>query len=182
MGANNHCIWRPMNVAAAPPISICPSRPQQDVKHASCLIKNVLEIESLPQMRMSSKARRFRWAPRPPEEGCGGPFDGRAQGGDQADGGAVRSLRQPYRATPRTTPTPMSRTGGVASDQQIVKLAPFVATRGMDVSTEPRGSPARMLRGMVRGEFTVYPFIEGQELPHHVQVAIDAINEMGLEV
>jgi uncharacterized protein YqgV (UPF0045/DUF77 family) len=39
-----------------------------------------------------------------------------------------------------------------------------------------------MLRGMVRGEFTVYPFIEGQELPHHVQVAIDAINEMGLEV
>ena len=50
------------------------------------------------------------------------------------------------------------------------------------MSTEPRGSPARMLRGMVRGEFTVYPFIEGQELPHHVQVAIDAINEMGLEV
>lgn len=35
---------------------------------------------------------------------------------------------------------------------------------------------------MVRGEFTIYPFIEGQVLPNHVQVAIDAINEAGLEV
>jgi uncharacterized protein YqgV (UPF0045/DUF77 family) len=39
-----------------------------------------------------------------------------------------------------------------------------------------------MLFGMVRGEFTVYPFIEGDALPAHVQVAIDAINEAGLEV
>jgi uncharacterized protein YqgV (UPF0045/DUF77 family) len=39
-----------------------------------------------------------------------------------------------------------------------------------------------MLLGMVRGEFTVYPFIEGNALPPHVQVAIDAINEAGLEV
>jgi len=35
---------------------------------------------------------------------------------------------------------------------------------------------------VVRGEFTIYPFIEGKDLPHHVQVAIDAINEAGLEV
>jgi uncharacterized protein YqgV (UPF0045/DUF77 family) len=39
-----------------------------------------------------------------------------------------------------------------------------------------------MLPGMVRGEFTVYPFIEGDALPPHVQVAIDAIKETGLEV
>jgi uncharacterized protein YqgV (UPF0045/DUF77 family) len=35
---------------------------------------------------------------------------------------------------------------------------------------------------MVKGEFTVYPFIEGRGLPHHLQVAIAAINEAGLEV
>ena len=39
-----------------------------------------------------------------------------------------------------------------------------------------------MLRRMVMGEFTVYPFIEGDALPPYVQVAIDAINEAGLEV
>jgi uncharacterized protein YqgV (UPF0045/DUF77 family) len=39
-----------------------------------------------------------------------------------------------------------------------------------------------MLPGMVRGEFTVYPFIEGDALPPHVQVAIDAIKRTGLEV
>jgi uncharacterized protein YqgV (UPF0045/DUF77 family) len=39
-----------------------------------------------------------------------------------------------------------------------------------------------MLLGMVRGEFTVYPFIEGNALPPHVQVAIDAIKDAGLEV
>jgi uncharacterized protein YqgV (UPF0045/DUF77 family) len=39
-----------------------------------------------------------------------------------------------------------------------------------------------MLPGMVRGEFTVYPFIEGNALPPHVQVAIDAVVEAGLEV
>jgi uncharacterized protein YqgV (UPF0045/DUF77 family) len=35
---------------------------------------------------------------------------------------------------------------------------------------------------MVRAEFTIYPFIEGDALPPHVQVAIDAINNAGLEV
>ena len=35
---------------------------------------------------------------------------------------------------------------------------------------------------MVRGEFTIYPFIEGNALPPYVQVAIDAIKEAGLEV
>jgi uncharacterized protein YqgV (UPF0045/DUF77 family) len=39
-----------------------------------------------------------------------------------------------------------------------------------------------MLPGMVRGEFTVYPFIEGDALPPHVQAAIDAIAGAGLEV
>jgi uncharacterized protein YqgV (UPF0045/DUF77 family) len=39
-----------------------------------------------------------------------------------------------------------------------------------------------MLLGMVRGEFTIYPFIEGDAPPPHVQVAIDAINEAGLAV
>lgn len=39
-----------------------------------------------------------------------------------------------------------------------------------------------MLPGMVRGEFTIYPFIEGDALPPHVQAAIDAIGEAGLEV
>jgi uncharacterized protein YqgV (UPF0045/DUF77 family) len=35
---------------------------------------------------------------------------------------------------------------------------------------------------MVRGEFTIYPFIGDGELPHHVQVAIEAINKAGLQV
>jgi uncharacterized protein YqgV (UPF0045/DUF77 family) len=39
-----------------------------------------------------------------------------------------------------------------------------------------------MLRGMVRGEFTIYPFIGGDALPDHVQAAIDEINQSGLEV
>jgi uncharacterized protein YqgV (UPF0045/DUF77 family) len=39
-----------------------------------------------------------------------------------------------------------------------------------------------MLPGMVRGEFTVYPFIEGDALPPYVQAAIDAIEEAGLKV
>jgi uncharacterized protein YqgV (UPF0045/DUF77 family) len=39
-----------------------------------------------------------------------------------------------------------------------------------------------MLLGMVRGEFTIYPFIEGDAPPPHVQVAIDAIRDAGLEV
>ena len=39
-----------------------------------------------------------------------------------------------------------------------------------------------MLPRMVRGEFTIYPFIEGNALPPYVQVAIDAIKEAGLEV
>jgi uncharacterized protein YqgV (UPF0045/DUF77 family) len=39
-----------------------------------------------------------------------------------------------------------------------------------------------MLPAMVRGEFTIYPFIEGESLPPHVQAAIDAITEAGLEV
>ncbi len=39
-----------------------------------------------------------------------------------------------------------------------------------------------MRAGMVRGEFTIYPFIEGRVLPQHVQVAIDVIREAGLEV
>jgi uncharacterized protein YqgV (UPF0045/DUF77 family) len=39
-----------------------------------------------------------------------------------------------------------------------------------------------MLPGMVRGEFTIYPFIEGDIPPSHVQAAIDAITEAGLEV
>lgn len=39
-----------------------------------------------------------------------------------------------------------------------------------------------MLPGVVRGEFTVYPFIEGEALPPYVQAAIDAIAEVGLDV
>jgi uncharacterized protein YqgV (UPF0045/DUF77 family) len=39
-----------------------------------------------------------------------------------------------------------------------------------------------MLPAVVRGEFTVYPFIEGNAPPPHVQAAIDAINEAGLHV
>ncbi len=39
-----------------------------------------------------------------------------------------------------------------------------------------------MLPGMVRGEFTIYPFIEGEALPEHVQAAIAEINKAGLEV
>lgn len=35
---------------------------------------------------------------------------------------------------------------------------------------------------MVRGEFTIYPFVGGEEPPPYVQAAIDAINEAGLEV
>jgi len=43
-------------------------------------------------------------------------------------------------------------------------------------------SPHGMLNGMVRGEFSIYPFVGGDELPPYVQVAIDAINAVGLEV
>lgn len=39
-----------------------------------------------------------------------------------------------------------------------------------------------MLNAVVRGEFTIYPFVGGEEPPPYVQVAIDAINEAGLEV
>lgn len=39
-----------------------------------------------------------------------------------------------------------------------------------------------MLPGMVRGEFTIYPFIEGNALPPYVQVAIDVIKRAGLSV
>lgn len=35
---------------------------------------------------------------------------------------------------------------------------------------------------MIRAEFTVYPFIEGAAPPPHVQAAIDALREAGLEV
>ena len=35
---------------------------------------------------------------------------------------------------------------------------------------------------MVRGEFTIYPFVEGDALPGYVQVAIDAIKSAGLSV
>jgi uncharacterized protein YqgV (UPF0045/DUF77 family) len=44
------------------------------------------------------------------------------------------------------------------------------------------GPSKAMLPAMVRGEFTVYPFIEGDALPPHVQAAIDAIVGSGLEV
>lgn len=39
-----------------------------------------------------------------------------------------------------------------------------------------------MLPAVVRGEFTIYPFIEGNVPPPHVQAAIDAINQAGLDV
>jgi len=35
---------------------------------------------------------------------------------------------------------------------------------------------------MIRVEFTVYPFIEGEALPPYVQAAIDACSAAGLEV
>lgn len=35
---------------------------------------------------------------------------------------------------------------------------------------------------MLRAEFTVYPFEEGQALPPHVQAAVDAARDAGLEV
>jgi uncharacterized protein YqgV (UPF0045/DUF77 family) len=35
---------------------------------------------------------------------------------------------------------------------------------------------------MVRGEFTIYPFVEGDALPAYVQVAIDTIKNAGLSV
>jgi uncharacterized protein YqgV (UPF0045/DUF77 family) len=38
-----------------------------------------------------------------------------------------------------------------------------------------------MLPGVVRAEFTIYPFIGGEAPPHHVQVAIDEINKAGLK-
>jgi uncharacterized protein YqgV (UPF0045/DUF77 family) len=39
-----------------------------------------------------------------------------------------------------------------------------------------------MIPRMIRAEFTVYPFIEGEGLPRHVEVAIHAIRGAGLEV
>ena len=39
-----------------------------------------------------------------------------------------------------------------------------------------------MLARMVRGEFTIYPFVEGDALPRYVQVAIDVIKSAGLVV
>jgi uncharacterized protein YqgV (UPF0045/DUF77 family) len=39
-----------------------------------------------------------------------------------------------------------------------------------------------MLPAVIRAEFTVYPFTEGEELPAHVQAAIDAATQTGVAV
>jgi uncharacterized protein YqgV (UPF0045/DUF77 family) len=46
---------------------------------------------------------------------------------------------------------------------------------------EARRPLAAMLSPMLRGEFTIYPFIEGPEPPNHVVAAMEAIREVGLE-
>jgi uncharacterized protein YqgV (UPF0045/DUF77 family) len=49
-------------------------------------------------------------------------------------------------------------------------------------STECQASESRRYaEPMVKGEFTIYPFIEGPEPPRHVLAAMEAIREVGLE-
>jgi hypothetical protein len=45
-------------------------------------------------MKMSLRGPRSSRARRPQEEGCGGPFDGRAQGSDETDGQALPARRE----------------------------------------------------------------------------------------
>jgi uncharacterized protein YqgV (UPF0045/DUF77 family) len=42
--------------------------------------------------------------------------------------------------------------------------------------------PASDMQALISAEFSIYPFIEGNEPPRHVQAAIDTINEVGVDV